>query len=321
MLLRNSQPFGDNMPETYLTEGLQWAGPVPRQLVHRSRDPQVFITSVSRMGDGFVLGARWPPGYPDDRRADRELDPMVVGEIFRQAGICVAHAGYGVAFDHQFLMEDFSFYLSDACGAAAAHNRRPVVGITCTEVDVRRATLRRVRFAMTLTGEGDGACRAKGSGRLLCLPGPAYGRLRDRQRVAYPAMPALTPLPPEVVGCSSAEDVLLGSPRDSGGPGASTSWPIRVDPAHPMLFDHPVDHLPGMVQFEVFRQAGLAVRAEEFRLTGPWAFRGSQARFLRIAASDAGMFCEAEARDAHQVAVRLIGSDGAVFTEGSVRMS
>jgi hypothetical protein len=43
--------------------------------------------------------------------------------------------------------------------------------------------------------------------------------------------------------------------------GANT-WQLRVDQSHAVLFDHPVDHVPGMVLMEAARQAALLTVGE-----------------------------------------------------------
>ncbi|MDO0939458.1 AfsA-related hotdog domain-containing protein [Streptomyces sp. DG2A-72] len=40
--------------------------------------------------------------------------------------------------------------------------------------------------------------------------------------------------------------------------GQPNSWQLRVDTRHPVLFDHPTDHVPGMVLLEAARQATAA---------------------------------------------------------------
>jgi hypothetical protein len=59
-------------------------------------------------------------------------------------------------------------------------------------------------------------------------------------------------VPPQTVGRISPTDVVL-SP--TGKPGR---WQLRVDTAHPALFDHPLDHVPGMMLLEAARQATVA---------------------------------------------------------------
>ena len=36
-------------------------------------------------------------------------------------------------------------------------------------------------------------------------------------------------------------------------------WPVRIRTEHPVLFDHPIEHVPGMLGLEGMRQAGRAV--------------------------------------------------------------
>lgn len=75
---------------------------------------------------------------------------------------------------------------------------------------------------------------------------------RPPSRTASPAGP---PVDPHRVDRTSPDDVVL-SPVAGGRPGR---WMLRVDPAHPVLFDHAVDHAPGMLLLEAARQAAHAV--------------------------------------------------------------
>ncbi|WP_238698223.1 AfsA-related hotdog domain-containing protein [Streptomyces sp. E5N91] len=81
-----------------------------------------------------------------------------------------------------------------------------------------------------------------------------YERLRGR----YADIPGLRVLPlappasPARVGRLRFEDVVLSATD------MSDRWQLRVDPMHPILFDHPVDHAPGMLILEAARQAALA---------------------------------------------------------------
>ncbi|HEX9316613.1 MAG TPA: ScbA/BarX family gamma-butyrolactone biosynthesis protein [Actinomycetota bacterium] len=306
---------------TYLTEGLNWSRPLPEELVHRSAKSEVFITSVSREGDdAFLLAARWPRDHtfyhPDE--ADRH-DPMLIAETMRQAGILVAHAGYDVPFGTQFIMADISFYLINPA-ALIVEKDHPglVVSLSCSEVIRRGGMLRRARFHVGLLR--DGARFAYGSGLLVCIPAGAYEKLRARRVLSPPSpRPALPRLNPAVVGRRWEGDVLL-----CDGPGwrrgsSSASWRVQVDPDHPAFFDHPLDHLPGMVQLETFRQAALA-------LTTPAGganrhrFLGCDVRFIRMVHAHASVRCWARTLEAHIVHLELADDNLTPLTEGSVRL-
>jgi hypothetical protein len=306
---------------TYLTEGLNWSRPLPEELVHRSSKSEVFITSVSCDGDdAFLLAARWPsdhPFYHPDETGRH--DPMLIAETMRQSGIVVAHTGYGVPLGIQFIMADISFYLINAAALIVGKDHPGlVVSLSCSEVVRRGGMLRRARFHVGLLR--DGARFAYGSGLLFCVPCGAYEQFRARRGPAPPApRPPLPRLNPAVVGRRWEGDVLL-----CDGPGwrrgsSAASWRVQVDPDHPALFDHPLDHLPGMVQLETFRQAALA-------LTTPAGganrhrFLGCDVRFLRMVHAHASVRCWARSVEAHTVQLELADDNLTPLTEGSVRL-
>ena len=306
---------------TYLTQGLNWTRPLPLELVHRSAESEVLITSVSRDGDdAYLLAARWPREHtfyqPDE--AGRH-DPMLIAETMRQAGIVVAHAGYDVPFGTQFIMADICFYLVNTAplivGTGQPHI---VISLSCSEFVRRGRMLRRARFHVGLLR--DGVRFAYGSGLLVCLPAGAYERLRTRRGLPSSAPCRRLPtLQPAVVGRRWEGDVLLCDGPDWRRGSSTASWEVQVDPANPALFDHPLDHLPGMVQLEAFRQAALA-------LTTPAGdanrhrFLGCDVRFLRMAYVPASVRCWARRLESHTVQVELADEGLTPLTEGSVRL-
>jgi hypothetical protein len=71
------------------------------------------------------------------------------------------------------------------------------------------------------------------------------------------------PVPPPLVGRDRGADVVLAPTGDM------KVWEVRSDLNHPVLFDHRVDHLPGMVLVEAMRQAAcLATGWPELLVTG-----------------------------------------------------
>lgn len=61
------------------------------------------------------------------------------------------------------------------------------------------------------------------------------------------------------------------------GPGRPLSARLRVDQAHPFFFDHPLDHVPGLLLLEA------AVQIAQMRTPGPKFVSRIEARFLKFA--------------------------------------
>lgn len=239
----------------------------PRDLVHRRAIGEVLLTDWIRHGPHrFKVGAQWPRGHGFyGPVGDRWHDPLLAAESIRQTSSLVAHVFYELPCDHPTLMTELDFSLSPH---ALRLDDRPVnveLTIDCTDVTLRGDLL----AGMTMdVGLAWGPVRL-GHGRMTlnCLRRSVYRRLRG----AYAEVPAglpeqPAPLPPHEVGRAVEADVVLGRPP-AGGDATDPyegAWPLRVNWAHPTLFDHPTDHVPGMLLMEAARQAAQ-------RLAGPGA--------------------------------------------------
>ncbi|MET8691602.1 ScbA/BarX family gamma-butyrolactone biosynthesis protein [Streptomyces bauhiniae] len=270
---------------------------VPREYVHRAAVAEVLLTgwepaATATSGacaapgsaetvDAFAVRAQWPRAHALFTATEAHQDPMLMVESIRQTGSLLAHAAYEVPFGHQFLMWDMSFTADARAFATAA---------TPTEVELRttcRTTLRRggglasMRYTVSVLREGDEV--ASGSASYSCTSPAVHRRLRgDRPFSTGRALPA--PVDPASVGRASGRDVLLGAPERAG----EARWELRVDTGHPVLFDHPVDHVPGMVLIEAGRQAARAVTSRPHAL-----LLGMESRFPRYAELDAPCFVTA----------------------------
>ncbi|WP_280409454.1 AfsA-related hotdog domain-containing protein [Nocardia brasiliensis] len=94
-------------------------------------------------------------------------------------------------------------------------------------------------------------------------PTTALPPLNPRPRRGPPPgrpAPRAPPPPRGRLGREHPKNVLLahGSRATAGG----MSFRLAFDPAHPFFFDHPMDHVPGMLLLEAARQAALATLAE-----------------------------------------------------------
>lgn len=76
------------------------------------------------------------------------------------------------------------------------------------------------------------------------------------------------------MGRDRATDVVL-SPT-----GRHDAWLLRNDTTHPILFDHPVDHSPGMLLLEAARQAARATDPTQHRY--PVKFESTFLQFVEF---------------------------------------
>lgn len=227
---------------------------VSRRLVHRAAVSEVFITGWHAESEHeFVLGAQWPRAHGYYQLPDaREHDPMLMAETIRQAGLLISHVGYGVPIGHQFLMESLSYSVDMAGLALDGKPATLMLKVDCQQVRMRRDELTSMRIHVTV--ERDGIRIGGGTGQLKIINPRVYSRVRGLTGEVVPSTPSDIVVRPDQVGRDRRNDVVL-SPT-----GTPDTWWLRADTTHPVLFDHAVDHVPGMVVFEAARQAAQSLR-------------------------------------------------------------
>jgi hypothetical protein len=239
----------------------------PRDLVHRRAIGEVLLTDWIRLGPHrFKVGAQWPRGHGFyGPVGDRWHDPLLAAESIRQTSSLVSHVFYDLPRDHPTLMTELSTTLSlDALRL----DDRPVnveLTIDCTDVTLQGSRLAGMTMDVGLTR--DSVDLGHGRMTLNCMRRSVYRRLRGAYAEVPAGLPEQTaPLPPHEVGRAVEADVVLGPPLDDRDKADSREgvWPLRVNWMHPTLFDHPTDHVPGMLLLEAARQAAQ-------RLAGPGA--------------------------------------------------
>ncbi|MCK1794599.1 hypothetical protein MTQ01_00860 [Streptomyces sp. XM4193] len=225
----------------------------PRELVHRAAISEVFVTDwESRGGDTYELAAQWPRchSFFTPPSSSHHM-PSLVAETIRQSVFVLAHAEYGIPFGHAFVMNELSYRTSRAGIRVGSSPADVQLLATCTEFTRKGRRVAGFRTEVTLLR--DGRPFAAGSASFTAVAPAVYRRLRGAQHRAAgqgPHLPA--PVCPEYVGRSSALDVVL-APTDR-----RDVWHVRADTSHPTMFDHPVDHVPGMVLLEAACQAAAA---------------------------------------------------------------
>ncbi|MER7767972.1 ScbA/BarX family gamma-butyrolactone biosynthesis protein [Kitasatospora sp. NPDC096140] len=232
---------------------------VSRHLVHRSSVSEVLLTGWQATGPyDFLLGAQWPRLHGFYRLpGDRYHDPVLMAETVRQAGLLIGHAGFGVPRGHHFVMEDLSYALGESGLPGLAVGAGPaslMLAVGCEDVRMRHGQLASLRVHAEITR--DGRPIGRGSGQLRVLSPGSYARLRGPGRHAVAPRPP-APTAPELVGRAQPADVVLSPTL------RPDTWLLRADAAHPVLFDHELDHVPGMLVLEAARQAAQRLRHPE----------------------------------------------------------
>lgn len=251
-----------NSPEVALPDGLPGAEPVlfqqtvPRQLVHRAAVSEVFVTDVCGTGDAtFQVGAQWPRSHGFFGPKAQFHDPMLLAETIRQATLAIAHQVFRVSFDANFIMQDILYLIGQR--GLRLDSRPADIVLSATAHDVRRRG--NVLSGMRLRYEVHRDMERVGSGEIgwRCVTAASYARLRgDRHGRHEPAGDLPVAVDPRSVGRDRDTDVVLADQVIDGG------WLLRVDQSHPVMFDHPVDHVPGMVAMEAARQSALLLLGE-----------------------------------------------------------
>ncbi|MFE1773093.1 ScbA/BarX family gamma-butyrolactone biosynthesis protein [Streptomyces sp. NPDC059008] len=230
----------------------------PQGYGRRAAVPEVFLTNWRRdTADGWVVSARWPRAHgfygPVDGR-ERLHDPLLLVETVRQAGILLSHLAHRVPLDHPITWQRIHYDLAPQALSTAAAPAEVELHVTDHEVVRRGKRLLSARQEFRV--RCDGAELASATLDYACHSPAVYRRLRGRYSELTPAnarrLPLPAPVSPQLVARAREHDVVL-SPT-----GRPDLWRLRVDTSHPVLFDQPADHAPGMLMIEAARQAAQA---------------------------------------------------------------
>jgi hypothetical protein len=226
---------------------------VPKEFVHRASVAEVMLTDWARTDDThFTVSSQWPRGHSFFTAVEGCYDPLMAAETIRQTGLLLAHTEFAVPLDHRFLVSDLWFEVDPlhlrVGGTPASHE----LEITCRDIKRRRSGLSGLTFDSVFYQDGQAV--ATGGGTLSCVSPEVYRRLRPMTGWSgfRCEVPLTAPTAPQSVGRMSPTDVVLSPTQEPD------RWRLRLDTRHPVLFDHPVDHVPGMVLMEAARQATIA---------------------------------------------------------------
>lgn len=233
-----------------------FSAPIARELVHRRAVAEVFLTGIHPVEDlTYTVAAQWPRWHVFYGSNHDRFDSALVVETLRQLTVLIAHTQLGVVLGMQFLMPEMS--VSMVSGVTQDRSRPADVIIEVNVSEVKETGRRISSFRSIATFLVDGRKIAEGTARARIVDPEAYSRIRAR-RPATGEQQEVLPVSAASVGHSSAWNVVLGEMDTAG------LWRLRVDVSHPILFDHPLDHIPGVLLIEAVRQVlRLAVQDPE----------------------------------------------------------
>ncbi|WP_399895573.1 ScbA/BarX family gamma-butyrolactone biosynthesis protein [Streptomyces sp. BBFR51] len=234
---------------------------VPGHLVHKRDSGEVLLASWLRPADEeFLIDAAWPRQHTFYAPQQGHFDPLLAIEAVRQSIPLISHAGYGAAKDDRQSWQSLRYSLNASALAIPEQDERIPVLMHAVCTPGRRRSTRLAGLTMSVAlRRGDtsiGSVHTAFHNHSL----PLYHRLRGGTYADLEATTkraAANPLPqpctPATVGRAHHADVVLSptaTPRKNR---------LRIDLDHPILFDHPVDHAPGMLLLEAARQAAHTV--------------------------------------------------------------
>lgn len=288
---------------------------VSPHLVHRTHDRDVFVTSVRVVGPShFELRAQWPARHSFYGPVGDRHDPLLLLETVREAIFVVGHDKYDIPRDTSFIAraKEFEFYPAGLHTAGDAPVD-VVVDITTTDIKRRGGAVSGMRFDAICFRDGEPVGSAVY--RASFASSAVYTRLRGEYRTAKPALACDTaPVRPALVGRAHELDVLLAE-----APAGMRGWQLRVDPTHPVIYDHVIDHVPGNALVEAARQATYLVTGRpDATLVGGWM---SFAKYIEFD-SPCLVFAEqtAESADGRRTVAVAFTQHGNISAEGTLEL-
>lgn len=251
-------------------------GGVDRSMVHRRSEAEFFVTGIGpatiddegcRVFEAAVQMARMHPLHSDHVGAQwGHLDLLHLMEGVRQACIAGGQTAFGAKRSDVFVVRSFGAEFSSGPPAFDGQPLDLRVRVTADR-EYREngdGPVTGLRASIDITDDEAGTV-GRAWGTYSWVSRDSFLELRRAMRAqtqggaqppaqTEPATPL--PLPPTV----AESEVLRLDPRSSvvsregAAPGELV---LAVDVTHPVHFDHPLDHIPGMLLLEAARQAAL----------------------------------------------------------------
>ncbi|MER6015686.1 ScbA/BarX family gamma-butyrolactone biosynthesis protein [Streptomyces bluensis] len=223
-----------------------------QRFAHKSKPGEVFVRHWREDSAlPHVVTLDWPRSHDFYTLRSGATSPLLFVETVRQALAVLSHTTQDVPLDHRLGWEYAHYAFAPA--AFREHRAPAHVELRVTHGDITRRRLGSIRLTARVEAACDGEPLGSAEIRYVTHPPAIYNRLRkkyaDAQRAFAAALPPAPPVTPSLADRAGPGDVVI----------APTSKPhryqLRTDTSNSVLFDHPHDHVPGMVLLEAVTQA------------------------------------------------------------------
>jgi len=239
---------------------------VIRTLVHKRFPENVLLTDIRECGqDHFSCAGRIPADHPFFTGGGRtpQQDILFYTEVGRQASLAITHRFLNAALDDVFVFEK-----SEAAVTPAIWRLPSSADSVTIEIKVRDTIRRKNNIVTRVVADhamfvGDEHVFG-GTGTWTVQSAALFKRLRRSMGMSSSPDTAGSAPDGEASGDplhSPFDNVVISAPasiQDTAAVGAS----LIVDRSHSYFFDHPCDHVPGMLLLEGCAQLAVAAVAE-----------------------------------------------------------
>lgn len=243
-------------------------------LVHKQLPVNVLLTDICGAGsNNFFCTGQIPSNHPlfNGEGKNPKKNIVFYTEVGRQASLAMTHLHFHAGLDEAFIFERSEAALTEAAWRLPAEMRTESIEI---EIHVQGTNRRKngdvchviADHAIFLSGEKV----FRGAGAWTIQPPAIYKRLRRAEieiSATAPDRPCTTAaeLPHQLRMIGGG--IVIREPEFRDQP-SEASAELVVDREHPFFFDHPCDHVPGMLLLEGCAQLALQLAARGGSLSG-----------------------------------------------------
>jgi A-factor biosynthesis hotdog domain len=242
-------------------DGLSIARTVDRTTLHRHALSEVFLTDIRAVDtSSYIAAAQLPPlhaYYTDHLLRWNVPDALLLLECARQAETYGGHAFFEVDDETAFILKRWEFGF-DGLPDILLGDQPGTVTLTARTRSPKRSAskLRGLTYDMDVAVDGRDVGAV--SMDVGYLPKSVHREMRAARRGSPPVwsddagvVTPGQPVAPHLVGRSLSINVVLA---DADARLDRVTAVLRPPVRHPSMFDHPQDHVPGMVLTEAARQ-------------------------------------------------------------------